>query len=161
LKQFWDLKSHLQDSSSLATAHYPETLDKIFVIGAPSFFQTIWSWVKRWLDPIVVSKTYILPASEVFATLSNFIEPANIPEKYGGQLPFLFGNLPLVDPVMSEHAQRSQSLALPIGPLKWQEGEAGRMELVAVGTDHSRARREPLALLDTAYHHVFSTYSSS
>ena len=31
LKQFWDLKSHLQDSSQLATAHYPETLDNIFV----------------------------------------------------------------------------------------------------------------------------------
>lgn len=31
LKQFWDLKSHLQDSSQLATAHYPETLDRIFV----------------------------------------------------------------------------------------------------------------------------------
>ena len=31
LRQFWSLKSHLQDSSQLATAHYPETLDKIFV----------------------------------------------------------------------------------------------------------------------------------
>lgn len=31
LKQFWDLKSHLQDSSGLATAYYPETLDRIFV----------------------------------------------------------------------------------------------------------------------------------
>jgi hypothetical protein len=34
LKQFWDLKSHLQDSSQLATAYYPETLDKIFVSGS-------------------------------------------------------------------------------------------------------------------------------
>jgi hypothetical protein len=31
IRQFWDLKSHLQDSSGLATAYYPETLDKIFV----------------------------------------------------------------------------------------------------------------------------------
>jgi hypothetical protein len=31
LKQFWDLKNHLQDSSQLATAYYPETLDRIFV----------------------------------------------------------------------------------------------------------------------------------
>ena len=31
LKQFWDLKSHMQDASQLATAHYPETLDRIFV----------------------------------------------------------------------------------------------------------------------------------
>lgn len=31
LKQFWNLKSHMQESSVLATSHYPETLDRIFV----------------------------------------------------------------------------------------------------------------------------------
>ncbi len=31
LKQFWDLRNHMQDASTLATAHYPETLDRIFV----------------------------------------------------------------------------------------------------------------------------------
>lgn len=35
LKQFWNLKGHMQDASTLATAHYPETLDRIFVSGAP------------------------------------------------------------------------------------------------------------------------------
>ena len=31
LRQFWNLKNHMQDASVLATAHYPETLDRIFV----------------------------------------------------------------------------------------------------------------------------------
>lgn len=31
LSQFWNLKAHMQDASVLATAHYPETLDRIFV----------------------------------------------------------------------------------------------------------------------------------
>lgn len=31
LKQFWNLRQHMQDASQLATAHYPETLDRIFV----------------------------------------------------------------------------------------------------------------------------------
>ena len=31
LKQFWNLRCHMQDASVLATAHYPETLDRIFV----------------------------------------------------------------------------------------------------------------------------------
>ena len=31
IKQFWNLKNHLQDASQLATANYPETLDRIFV----------------------------------------------------------------------------------------------------------------------------------
>jgi hypothetical protein len=54
LRQFWNLKTHMQDASQLATAHYPETLDRIFIIGAPSFFPTVWSWVKKWFDPITV-----------------------------------------------------------------------------------------------------------
>jgi len=54
LRQFWNLKAHMQDASQLATAHYPETLDRIFIIGAPSFFPTVWSWVKKWFDPITV-----------------------------------------------------------------------------------------------------------
>lgn len=33
LKQFWDLKGHMQEASQLATAYYPETLDRIFVSG--------------------------------------------------------------------------------------------------------------------------------
>lgn len=36
LKQFWNLKGHMQDASVLATAHYPETLDRIFVRSLPS-----------------------------------------------------------------------------------------------------------------------------
>jgi hypothetical protein len=31
LRQFWNLRNHMQDASTLATAHYPETLDRIFV----------------------------------------------------------------------------------------------------------------------------------
>ena len=36
LKQFWNLRGHMQDPSQLATAHYPETLDRIFVRSYPS-----------------------------------------------------------------------------------------------------------------------------
>jgi hypothetical protein len=36
LAQFWNLKGHMQDASVLATAHYPETLDRIFVRTTPS-----------------------------------------------------------------------------------------------------------------------------
>lgn len=44
----------MSDASQLATAHYPETLDRIFVVGAPSFFPTVWEYAKRWFDPITV-----------------------------------------------------------------------------------------------------------
>ena len=54
LSKLFNLRNHMSDASQLATAHYPETLDRIFVIGAPSYFPTVWGWIQRWFDPITV-----------------------------------------------------------------------------------------------------------
>jgi hypothetical protein len=40
------LRNHFQEASKLATANYPETLSSIIVVNSPSFFPTIWSWIK-------------------------------------------------------------------------------------------------------------------
>jgi len=45
-KSLWNLRGHLQEASALATANYPETLHTIAVVNAPSFFPTVWGWVK-------------------------------------------------------------------------------------------------------------------
>ena len=42
----WSLRRHLQQASELATAHYPETLHTIAIVNAPTFFPTVWSWIK-------------------------------------------------------------------------------------------------------------------
>ncbi|KAJ5378817.1 hypothetical protein N7509_011936 [Penicillium cosmopolitanum] len=97
LKQFWNLKSHMQDASVLATAHYPETLDRIFIIGAPAFFPTVWGWIKRWFDPVTTSKIFILSAAEVKPTLTSFMEPSSIPKQYGGELEWQWGEMPHLD----------------------------------------------------------------
>lgn len=52
--KFWSLRTHMGDASTLASAHYPETLDRIFVVGAPGFFPTVWQWAQKWFDPITV-----------------------------------------------------------------------------------------------------------
>lgn len=64
LAKFWALRNHMSDASNLATAHYPETLDRIFVVGAPGFFSTIWGWAKNWFDPITVVSTMLLAHSK-------------------------------------------------------------------------------------------------
>ncbi|KAF7589942.1 hypothetical protein BBP40_003481 [Aspergillus hancockii] len=97
LKQFWNLKGHMQDASVLATAHYPETLDRIFIIGAPAFFPTVWGWIKRWFDPVTTSKIFILSSSEVLPTLSSFMETTSIPKQYGGELDWQWGEMPNLD----------------------------------------------------------------
>ncbi|KAL3475141.1 phosphatidylinositol transporter [Aspergillus californicus] len=97
LKQFWNLKGHMQDASILATAHYPETLDRIFIIGAPAFFPTVWGWIKRWFDPGTTSKIFILSSSEVLPTLSSFMDNSSIPKQYGGELDWQWGDVPYLD----------------------------------------------------------------
>jgi hypothetical protein len=46
LSSMWSLRNHLQQASTLATANYPETLNTIAVVNAPSFFPTVWGWIK-------------------------------------------------------------------------------------------------------------------
>lgn len=42
----WKLRHHLQEASRLATANYPETLGMVVVVNSPSYFPTIWGWIK-------------------------------------------------------------------------------------------------------------------
>lgn len=143
LKQFWNLKQHMQVASQLATAHYPETLDRIFVIGAPAFFSTVWGWIKRWFDPITVSKIFILGSHEVKHVLEQFIEPRNIPKKYGGELDYTFGQLGIPDPhwdgiVKWENGYKT----FPSGPLLWEEIEGDRLACIARGSKGGQSRNE-------------------
>ena len=40
LKQFWVLKTHLQQASVLANTHYPEAVERIFVQSRPLIIKT-------------------------------------------------------------------------------------------------------------------------
>jgi hypothetical protein len=46
LGSIWNLRSHLQEASALATSNYPETLNTTAIVNSPPFFPTIWSWIK-------------------------------------------------------------------------------------------------------------------
>ncbi|KAH8727190.1 CRAL-TRIO domain-containing protein [Phaeosphaeriaceae sp. PMI808] len=148
LKQFWNLKNHMQDASVLATAHYPETLDRIFIVGAPAFFPTVWGWVKRWFDPITVSKIFILSPANVFPTLSQYIDPENIPKKYGGLLDFETGSMPNIEPTIQESIKwenpdiQNGKNTFPIGPIKWEEGSNGEMQAWGLGNENGQPRRK-------------------
>ncbi|KAL2070231.1 hypothetical protein VTL71DRAFT_13257 [Oculimacula yallundae] len=156
LKQFWNLRGHMQDASTLATAHYPETLDRIFIIGAPAFFPTVWGWIKKWFDPITTSKIFILSHADMKKTLESFIDPVNIPKKYGGQLDYTFGDLPVFDPAISKVINwEGGRTDFPHGPMYWRstkgeklEGRLGEetneMTALAVGSVEGKQREESI-----------------
>ena len=149
LKQFWNLKAHMQAASQLATAHYPETLDRIFVIGAPMFFNTVWGWVKRWFDPITVAKIFVLNQEDVKPTLERFIDVRNIPKKYGGELDFSFGDLPHTDPAWDGIISwENGHSSFPNGPLLWEEIDDGkRLACVGYGSKDGEKRHERICTL--------------
>lgn len=149
LKQFWNLKSHMQAASQLATAHYPETLDRIFIIGAPVFFSTVWGWIKRWFDPITVSKIFILGSHEVESTLRQFIYPKNIPKQYGGELEFGWGQLPTLDPAWDGIVEwAGEHRGFPSGPHVWRELDGGKkLECIGVGSVAGKQREERICVV--------------
>ncbi|ROT43013.1 Sec14 cytosolic factor [Sodiomyces alkalinus F11] len=149
LRQFWNLKGHMQAASQLATAHYPETLDRIFIIGAPVFFSTVWGWIKRWFDPITVSKIFILSEAEVKPTLEAFIDPRNIPKKYGGELDFGFGMDPVNDPSWEGVLEWANGYtAFPNGPMVWRPTADGKkLECIGIGSENGKKRDVPICSL--------------
>lgn len=158
LRQFWNLKSHMQAASTLATAHYPETLDRIFIIGAPFFFPTVWGWVKRWFDPITVSKIFILGPAEVFPVLNSFMEVENIPKQYGGKLEFGWRDQPNLDPKIKERATWESGFdTFPKGPVLWKAIDDELLECVAVGSVNKKQRNVRVCTLPRSYKSVIST----
>ncbi|ROW02178.1 hypothetical protein VSDG_02320 [Cytospora chrysosperma] len=153
LRQFWYLKGHMQAASQLATAHYPETLDRIFIIGAPAFFSTVWGWVKRWFDPVTVSKIFILSHSEVLPTLNTFIAKENIPKQYGGGMEFTWGDMPKLDPKIQELVTWEDGFTgFPKGPVYWKEIDGGkRLECVAVGSVDKKERNVRVCTIPVAF----------
>lgn len=150
LRMFWNLKGHMQAASQLATAHYPETLDRIFIIGAPAFFSTVWQWIKRWFDPITVSKIFILSEAEVLPTLTSFIDIKNIPKSYGGELEFDWGERPNLDTGIHDVCKwENGHKEFPPGPCLWRTIEDGeKLECIAVGSVDKVERRERVCTVD-------------
>ena len=86
----------------------------------------MWSWVKGWFDPITVSKIFILSKQNMKKTLEMYIDPENIPRKYGGRLDWEWGELPALEPAIANaliwenpsKTARGQN-AFPIGPVSY------------------------------------------
>ncbi|KAJ7202841.1 CRAL/TRIO domain-containing protein [Mycena pura] len=96
ISSMWALRSHLAESSKLATANYPETLSTIAIVNAPSFFPTIWGWIKGWFDPGTRNKIHIL-GKNPSETLLKLVDAQNLPRLYGGTLEWDFSCEPNLD----------------------------------------------------------------
>ncbi|TCD62426.1 hypothetical protein EIP91_006908 [Steccherinum ochraceum] len=117
LMSMWGLRSHLQEASTLATANYPETLNTIAVVNSPSFFPTVWGWIKGWFDEGTRNKIHVL-GKDPGPTLRTLIDEDSLPKPYGGKLDWTFENEPALD-------VDTESLIgkMPKGPAVWVDGK--------------------------------------
>jgi hypothetical protein len=99
---------------------------------------------------------HLLHPTEVFSTLSSHIDPKNIPRKYGGELNYSFGDMPVLDPDLIQGFTWSNGVdRLPIGPIKWEEDGDGGMKMIAVGSKRGKKRRLEVGRLSRGYGDVF------
>ncbi|KAL2851918.1 CRAL/TRIO domain-containing protein [Aspergillus pseudoustus] len=125
--QFWSIRKYLQEASEIATAHYPETLGRVFVVGAPAFFKSVWEAISQWFDPETRSKIFILSASESKSLLLSHIDAADLPERYNGELRWEWEDQPNLDEstrnLVNEVYQKThRGEVFSKGPLMFQDG---------------------------------------
>ncbi|KAJ8523258.1 hypothetical protein ONZ45_g350 [Pleurotus djamor] len=117
LMSMWTLRNHLQEASRLATANYPETLHSIAVVNSPSFFPTIWGWIKGWFDEGTRNKIRVL-GKNPGESLLELVNAKDLPKEYGGELSWTFTDEPSLDEdataVIGE---------MPKGPVKFIDGK--------------------------------------
>jgi len=68
----------------LDEAHYPEVLEKMFVINAPIYFTAIWAMVRPWIDAVTVEKIQKIFGSNYGDALKTYVNLDQIPVEYGG-----------------------------------------------------------------------------
>lgn len=121
LSAMWSLRSHLQVASTMATANYPETLSTITIVNSPSFFPTIWNWIKTWFDEGTRNKIHIL-GKDPGPTLRSLIDEKDIPQSYGGKLPWKFEDDPDLDDAIKEVIGE-----MPKGPVLFVDGSTVKL----------------------------------
>lgn len=76
--------------NAVASAHYPEFVDRIILSSAPSIFSFLWKLVKNILDPVTREKVKVYSTGEtkkLHEFLRTQIDPSELPEEFGGTSP--------------------------------------------------------------------------
>lgn len=113
-------------------------------MGAPSYFPAIWSWVKVLLDPVTANKLRFLSPEEILPTLETIMDIEDIPQMYGGKLPYEPGMAPILDKQICDTLGLGDK-GLPEGPVHWVNRPDGSKAAVAVGAVKGEKRRAEFA----------------
>lgn len=120
ISSMWTLKSHIQQSISLTTGNYPETINTICVVNAPSFFPRIWMWVKGMFDEGTKNKVHLTGSGpDQGKELLEIISAENLPKCYGGEMEWKYEDEPMLD----EEIKAKIGASAVQGPVVWKDGK--------------------------------------
>lgn len=75
----------VKEQASIDSLCFPETMSKMLIVNAPTFFAATWRIIKGWLDPRTASKIEVFSnRSKMEARLLEFIDAEELPSDYGG-----------------------------------------------------------------------------
>jgi len=86
LMAFYEVSDYIAEAANIGQNYYPERMGKFYIINAPMMFSGTWTVVKRWLDPVTVSKIKIIGRNKdtVRKELLEEIPAENLPVEFGG-----------------------------------------------------------------------------
>lgn len=76
--------SYISEASKIGQNYYPERMGKFYLINAPFGFSAVFSFIKNFLDPVTVSKIFVL-GSGYQKELLKQVPIQNLPVKFGGK----------------------------------------------------------------------------
>jgi len=74
---------YVKQASAISQNYYPERLGKLYLINAPWGFNSVFNFVKSFLDPITVQKIHVL-GSNYKKELLEQVPAENLPVEFGG-----------------------------------------------------------------------------
>jgi hypothetical protein len=78
----------IKDQAAIDSICFPETMSKMLIVNAPTFFAATWRLIKGWLDPRTASKIEVISSrSAMEKRLLEFIDADKLPSDYGGTAP--------------------------------------------------------------------------
>ena len=97
---------YIQSMAAHDAVHYPDRLDKLFMINVPSFVSNSWDFLTKFLDDEAKSRVFLKAGEDSWRpALEAAMDPKILPKHMGGQTGLsLHGLCPTMSPLKAELA---------------------------------------------------------
>lgn len=76
----------IKEQSAIDSVCFPETMNKMLIINAPTFFAATWRLIRGWLDPRTAAKIEVISSTAAsHKRLLELVDEDQLPSDYGGK----------------------------------------------------------------------------